>query len=92
MVVRFQLEIVLFLNYAPPGIISIPDLTSPKDCTDPVNIDDQLAYLTKGAAETISVEELRARLERSARTGKPLRIKVGFDPTAPDIHLGHHRS
>jgi tyrosyl-tRNA synthetase len=54
-----------------------------------VNIDDQLAYLTKGAAETISVEELRARLERSARTGKPLRIKVGFDPTAPDIHLGH---
>ena len=54
-----------------------------------MNIDDQLAYLTKGAAETISVEELRARLERSARTGKPLRIKVGFDPTAPDIHLGH---
>jgi tyrosyl-tRNA synthetase len=54
-----------------------------------VNIDDQLAYLTKGAEETIRVEELRAKLERSARTGKPLLIKVGFDPTAPDIHLGH---
>jgi tyrosyl-tRNA synthetase len=54
-----------------------------------VNIDGQLAYLTKGAEETIRVEELRAKLERSARTGKPLRVKVGFDPTAPDIHLGH---
>jgi tyrosyl-tRNA synthetase len=54
-----------------------------------VNIDEQLAYLTKGAEETIRVEELRAKLERSARTGKPLRVKVGFDPTAPDIHLGH---
>jgi tyrosyl-tRNA synthetase len=54
-----------------------------------VTIDEQLAYLTKGAEETIRVEELKAKLERSARTGKPLRIKVGFDPTAPDIHLGH---
>ena len=54
-----------------------------------MNIDEQLAYLTKGAEETIRVEELRAKLERSARTGKPLRVKVGFDPTAPDIHLGH---
>jgi len=54
-----------------------------------VNIDEQLAYLTKGAEETIRVEELRAKLERSAQTGKPMRVKVGFDPTAPDIHLGH---
>jgi len=54
-----------------------------------VNIDEQLAYLTKGAEETIRVEELRAKLERSAQTGKPLCVKVGFDPTAPDIHLGH---
>jgi tyrosyl-tRNA synthetase len=54
-----------------------------------VNIDEQLAYLTKGAEETIRVEELRAKLKRSAQTGKPLRVKVGFDPTAPDIHLGH---
>lgn len=54
-----------------------------------MNIEEQLAYLMKGAEETIRVEELRAKLERSARTGKPLLIKVGFDPTAPDIHLGH---
>jgi tyrosyl-tRNA synthetase len=54
-----------------------------------VNIKDQLAYLTKGAEETIRVEELQAKLERSAKTGKPLRVKTGFDPTAPDLHLGH---
>ena len=54
-----------------------------------MTIDEQLAYLTKGTEETIRVEELRVKLERSARTGKPLRVKVGFDPTAPDIHLGH---
>ena len=54
-----------------------------------MTIDEQLAYLTKGAEETIRVEELRAKLERSAGTGKPLRVKAGFDPTAPDIHLGH---
>jgi tyrosyl-tRNA synthetase len=52
-------------------------------------IDEQLAYLTKGAEETIRVEELRAKLERSAKTGKPLRAKLGVDPTAPDLHLGH---
>jgi tyrosyl-tRNA synthetase len=54
-----------------------------------MTIDEQLAYLTKGADETIRVEELKAKLERSAKTGKPLRVKAGFDPTAPDIHLGH---
>ncbi|HUI43471.1 MAG TPA: tyrosine--tRNA ligase [Terriglobia bacterium] len=54
-----------------------------------MTIEEQLAYLTKGADETIRVEELRAKLERSARTGKPLRVKAGFDPTAPDLHLGH---
>jgi tyrosyl-tRNA synthetase len=54
-----------------------------------MTIDEQLAYLTKGAEETIRVEELRAKLERAAKTGKPLRVKAGFDPTAPDIHLGH---
>jgi len=54
-----------------------------------MTLDDQLAYLTKGAEEIIRVEELRAKLERSVRTGKPLRVKAGFDPTAPDIHLGH---
>jgi len=54
-----------------------------------MTLDEQLAYLTKGADETIRVEELKAKLERSAKTGKPLRVKAGFDPTAPDIHLGH---
>ncbi len=54
-----------------------------------MTIDEQLAYLTKGAEETIRLEELRAKLERSAQTGQPLNVKAGFDPTAPDIHLGH---
>jgi len=54
-----------------------------------MTIDEQLAYLTKGAEETIRVEELKSKLERSAKTGTPLRVKAGFDPTAPDIHLGH---
>jgi len=54
-----------------------------------MTLDEQLAYLTKGAEETIRAEELKAKLERSANTGRPLRVKAGFDPTAPDIHLGH---
>jgi tyrosyl-tRNA synthetase len=52
-------------------------------------VDEQLAYLKKGAAEVIREEELKSKLEQSAKTGKPLRIKLGVDPTAPDIHLGH---
>jgi tyrosyl-tRNA synthetase len=51
--------------------------------------DQQLAYIKKGAAEIIRVEELCAKLERSLATGTPLRVKAGFDPTAPDLHLGH---
>lgn len=51
--------------------------------------DEQLAYLTKGVEETIRVEELRARLESAAAARRPLRVKAGFDPTAPDLHLGH---
>jgi tyrosyl-tRNA synthetase len=54
-----------------------------------MTIDEQLAYLTKGAEETIRAEELRAKLEESAKTGKKLRVYLGVDPTAPDIHLGH---
>src|ERR1700720_1312062 len=49
----------------------------------------QLAYLKKGSAEIIREAELQAKLEKSAKTGKPLRVKLGVDPTAPDIHLGH---
>ena len=49
----------------------------------------QLAYLKKGSAEIIREAELQTKLEKSAKTGKPLRVKLGVDPTAPDIHLGH---
>jgi tyrosyl-tRNA synthetase len=52
-------------------------------------IDQQLAYLKKGAAEIVKESELRSKLERSLASGKPLRVKAGFDPTAPDLHLGH---
>ncbi|HEY0080849.1 MAG TPA: tyrosine--tRNA ligase [Pyrinomonadaceae bacterium] len=54
-----------------------------------MTIDEQMAYLRKGVAEIIREEDLRAKLEKSARTGVPLKIKYGADPTAPDIHLGH---
>jgi tyrosyl-tRNA synthetase len=52
-------------------------------------VDEQMDLLEKGAAEIIRVSELRERLEKSRSTGKPLRVKAGFDPTAPDLHLGH---
>jgi len=52
-------------------------------------VDEQLAHLRKGAAEIIREEDLRAKLEASLKTGKPLRVKLGVDPTAPDLHLGH---
>lgn len=51
--------------------------------------DEQLAYLTKGCVDVIPREELEAKLRRSVQTGKPLTVKVGFDPSAPDLHLGH---
>ncbi len=54
-----------------------------------MTIDEQLAYLRKGTVEIIREEDLRTKLERSARTHTPLRVKLGADPTAPDIHLGH---
>ena len=54
-----------------------------------MTIDEQLEFLRKGAVEIIRAEDLRAKLEKSARAGKPLRVKLGADPTAPDIHLGH---
>src|SRR6201998_1149242 len=52
-------------------------------------VDEQLAYIKKGAVEIIREEELRARLEKSRASGTPLRVKAGFDPTAPDLHVGH---
>jgi tyrosyl-tRNA synthetase len=54
-----------------------------------MTIDEQVAYLAKGTTEVIREAELRAKLEKSAKTGQPLRVKLGADPTAPDIHLGH---
>ena len=50
---------------------------------------EQLEYVRKGAVEIIREEELLAKLQRSHREGVPLTIKVGFDPSAPDLHLGH---
>ncbi len=53
------------------------------------SVDEQLTYVKKGSAEIVKESELRAKLEKSRASGKPLRVKAGFDPTAPDLHLGH---
>ena len=52
-------------------------------------VDEQLTYIKKGASEIVKEFELRQKLEKSRASGKPLRVKAGFDPTAPDLHLGH---
>ncbi|MGD0955892.1 MAG: tyrosine--tRNA ligase [Candidatus Acidiferrales bacterium] len=52
-------------------------------------VEEQLSHIKKGVAEVIRDDELKAKLERSITTGKPLRVYLGVDPTAPDIHLGH---
>jgi tyrosyl-tRNA synthetase len=54
-----------------------------------MSIDEQLAILTTGCVDVIRRDDLRVRLERSSSTGRHLIVKVGFDPTAPDLHLGH---
>ena len=54
-----------------------------------MTIDEQLTYLRKGMAEIIPEEDLRTRLVEAEKSGRPLRVKAGFDPTAPDLHLGH---
>ena len=54
-----------------------------------MTIDEQISLLRKGTVDCVPEAELRRKLERSAKTGVPLRVKAGFDPTAPDIHLGH---
>jgi tyrosyl-tRNA synthetase len=53
------------------------------------SVDEQLAYVKKGTAEIIREDELKAKLAESLKTGKPLRVYLGVDPTAPDLHLGH---
>ena len=52
-------------------------------------IDEQLTYIKKASSEIVKESELREKLEKSRAAGKPLRVKAGFDPTAPDLHLGH---
>jgi len=54
-----------------------------------MTIDEQVAYLTTGCVDVVRAGELKSKLERSAQTRIPLVVKVGFDPTAPDLHLGH---
>jgi len=52
-------------------------------------VEEQLTYIKKGSAEIIREADLRTKLEKSRAAGKPLRVKLGMDPTAPDLHLGH---
>lgn len=54
-----------------------------------LTIDEQVALIERGAVNIIAREELVAKLKRSQETGVPLKVKAGFDPTAPDLHLGH---
>jgi len=54
-----------------------------------LSVQDQLKIIRRGATELIDEKELAEQLEKSIKTGRPLRVKAGFDPTAPDLHLGH---
>jgi tyrosyl-tRNA synthetase len=72
---------------------NLPTAPMPSQLTQPFMdfppVNEQLAYLQKGAAEIIRVTDMQERLEASRKSGQPLRVKAGFDPTAPDLHLGH---
>jgi tyrosyl-tRNA synthetase len=70
-------------------ISRVIERADPEVSSLPMTVDDQLAYLTRGCVDVVRLPELRTKLERSAATGQPLIVKVGFDPTAPDLHLGH---
>ena len=54
-----------------------------------MDLDKQLEIIKRGTVEIISEEELKKKLAESIKTKRPLKIKAGFDPTAPDLHLGH---
>lgn len=54
-----------------------------------ISVEEQFAYLEKGCVEIIQESELKVKLERAIKEDRPLRVKAGFDPTAPDIHIGH---
>src|SRR4028119_820184 len=66
---------------------SVQEEHSPKAEID-AQLESDVALLSRGADSIISIDELRAKLAKSRRDGKPLRVKLGLDPTAPDIHLG----
>ncbi len=54
-----------------------------------ISVDEQLSVLRRRCEQILNEQDLRNKLRRSAETGKPLRIKLGMDPTAPDVTLGH---
>ncbi|HEU4753398.1 MAG TPA: tyrosine--tRNA ligase, partial [Armatimonadota bacterium] len=54
-----------------------------------LSLEEQLQWLKTGAADVVPEAELAAKLRKSRETGRPLRVKLGMDPTAPDLHLGH---
>ena len=66
-------------------------MTHSDDRLEPVAVpvDEQLRAIRRGTVEIISEDELRVKLERAQREGRPLRVKLGMDPSAPDVHLGH---
>jgi tyrosyl-tRNA synthetase len=57
--------------------------------TQSLSIDEEFEFLRKGAVDLHEAADLKAKIARGRKVGKPLTVKVGFDPTAPDIHLGH---
>src|SRR3979490_491070 len=75
------------------GPVSLYLRDMPLSSSEPMSrfptLEDQLDLITKGAAEIVPLDALKERITKSIATGKPMRIKAGFDPTAPDLHLGH---
>jgi len=78
-----------FSNLLPIELSPVPKFILVLAMQEFLPVDEQMDLLQKGAAEIIRVSDLRERLEESRKTGRPLRVKAGFDPTAPDLHLGH---
>ena len=54
-----------------------------------ISVSEQIQVIKRGVTEIIDEKDLARLLEKSIKSGKPLRVKAGFDPTAPDLHLGH---
>jgi tyrosyl-tRNA synthetase len=68
----------------------MPGIAKNKDCAmKELNVSKELEIIKRGVVEIISEEDLKTKLEESAESKKPLRVKAGFDPSAPDLHLGH---